>query len=138
MPTYLPGGTTDRMYAEKLTLRGKGVEGLIEVIDAFVPEDADSNQLATTYAREIFDLVTADDFEQVRTPLYEYLPEHHENKNFAERLTLRGTEVDALREIITKVDRKDLSFDAATLLDFVMYKMKDEPIHVDQSHRDTE
>jgi predicted nucleic acid-binding OB-fold protein len=83
-------------------------------------------------------LVTADDFEQVRTPLYEYLPEHHENKNFSERLTLRGGEVDALREIITKVDRKDLSFDAATLMDFVMYKMKDEPIHVDQSHRDSE
>ncbi len=138
MPTYLPGGTSDRTYAEKLTLRGKGVEGLIEVVDAFVPEDADANQLATAYAREVFELVTADDFEQVRTPLYEYLPEHHENKNFSERLTLRGGEVDALREIITKVDRKDLSFDAATLMDFVMYKMKDEPIHVDQSHRDSE
>jgi hypothetical protein len=138
LPTYLPGGTSDRTYAEKLTLRGKGVEGLIEVVDAFVPEDADANQLATAYAREVFELVTADDFEQVRTPLYEYLPEHHENKNFSERLTLRGGEVDALREIITKVDRKDLSFDAATLMDFVMYKMKDEPIHVDQSHRDSE
>ena len=136
MPTYLPGGSSNKTYSEKLILRGKGVEGLVEVIDAFVPEDADVNQLASNYAREIFDFVTDDDFAQVRTPMYEYLPEHHENKSYAERLTLRGSEVDALREIISKIDRKDISFDAATLIDFVMYKMQNEAVHIDLSTRE--
>jgi hypothetical protein len=135
MPTYLPGGTAERTYSEKLTLRGQGVEGLVEVIDAFVPEDADANQLATPYAREVFKLLTAEEFSQSRTSTYEYLPEHFENKNYSERLTLRGKEVDALREIIARVDRKDVSFDASVLIDFIMYKMKDEPLHIDQSHR---
>jgi hypothetical protein len=135
MPTYLPGGQSDKVYAEKLTLRGQGVEGLVEVIDSFVPENADPNQLATPYAKEVFGFLTSEDFPEVRTPMYEYLPEQHETRSYAERLTLRGHEVEALREIISKVDRKDLSFNAATLIDFVMYKMGSEPIHVDQKPR---
>jgi hypothetical protein len=135
MPTYLPGGQADKIYSEKLTLRGQGVEGLVEIIDAFVPEDADDAQLATPYAQEDFDILTADDFPQTRTPMYEYLPEHQESKKYAERLTLRGSEVDALREIISRVDRKDISFDAATLIDFVMYKMRDQPVHVEHSYK---
>lgn len=137
MPTYLPGGQADRVFAEKLTFRGQGVEGLVEVIDAFVPEGADSNQLATNYAKDVFDLLTTtEDFPQVRTEMYEYLPEHHETKKYAERLTLRGHEVDALREIISRIDRKDLTFNAATLIDFVMYKMGSEPVHIDQRQQE--
>lgn len=136
MPTYLPGGEANKSYSEKLTFRGQGVEGLLEVFDAFVPEDADENQLATSHAQEVFGLLNCNDFSQVRTPLYEYLPESHETKNYAERLTLRGPEVDALREIIARVDRKDLTFNAATLIDFVMYKMRNEPIHVDQNQQE--
>ncbi len=136
MPTYLPGGHADKMYSEKLTFRGQGVEGLVEVIDAFVPDGADPNLLSTDYAKEVFVLLTGEDFPEVRTPMYEYLPEHHETKNYSERLTLRGHEVDALREVIAKVDRKDLSFNAATLIDFVMYKMGSEPIHIDQKQQE--
>lgn len=136
MPTYLPGGKSDRTYSEKLTLRGQGVEGLVEVIDAFVPENADPNQLATPYAKEVFSLVTAEDFPEIRTPIYEYLPEHHETRDYSERLTLRGPEVDALREIIARVDRKDVSFNASTLMDFVMYKMRNEPVHIDQNQQE--
>jgi hypothetical protein len=136
MPTYLPGGKADKTYSEKLTLRGQGVEGLVEVIDAFVPDDVDANLLATGCAREILNLLTAEDFPEVRTPIYEYLPEHRETRDYSERLTLRGHEVNALREIIAKVDRKDLSFNAATLIDFVMYKMGSEPIHIDQKQQE--
>lgn len=136
MPTYLPGGAAERTYSEKLTFRGQGVEGLVEVIDSFVPEDADENQLASPYAREVFKILTAEEFPETRTTTYEYLPEHSENKSYSERLTLRGSEVDALREVIAKVDRKDVSFEAAVLIDFVMYKMKDEPLHIDRSHRE--
>jgi hypothetical protein len=135
MPTYLPGGNSRKCYSEKLTLRGQGVEGLVEVIDAFVPANADSNLLATDSARKVLDFLVEDEFPKIRTDIYEYLPEHEEDRDYDERLTLRGNEVDALKEIIARVDRTDLSFDAATLVDFVMYKMRDEPVHIDQSRK---
>lgn len=138
MPTYLPGGKSDKTYSEKLTFRGHGVEGLVELIDVFVPVTADPDQLSTPYAKEVFEILTMGDFPETRTATYEYLPEHHVFRKYAERLTLRGSEIDALREIISKIDRNNISFDAATLIDFVMYKMQDEAVHIDLSAREND
>ena len=130
MPTFFPKGRTNRKFAEKMTFRGAGVEGLIEIIDTFVPEQIDKSVDISAPGRDILDFVTSDDFNEIRTPLYEYLPDYHLNSKFPEKLTLRGPEVDALREILSKLNGAELSTEAEFLRDFVENQIGNEKLHV--------
>lgn len=130
MPTYFPKGRTNKKFAEKMTFRGAGVEGLFEIIDTFIPDEANRDYVGSTQGKAIFDYITADDFNETRTPIYEYLPDHTINSKFPEKLTLRGPEVEALREVLAKVSNDDLSETANFLKDFVENQIGNEKLHL--------
>ena len=130
MPTYFPKGRTKRNFPEKMTFRGAGVEGLLEIIDVFVPDDIDREVVASSHGKIIFDFITNEDFNETRTPLYEYFPDHHVNHKFPAKITLRGPEVDALKEMCEMLKDDQLSPEAQFLKDFVENQMKNEKLHV--------
>ena len=130
MPTYFPKGRTNKKFAEKMTFRGAGVEGLFDVIDTFIPDDANRDVISSSQGKAIFDYVTSDDFNETRTPIYEYLPDHTINSKFPAKLTLRGAEVDALKEVLSLVGDADLSPEAEFLKSFVENQMGGEKLHL--------
>ena len=130
MPTYFPKGRTNKKFSEKMTFRGAGVEGLFDVIDTFIPDDANRDVISSSQGKAIFDYITSDDFNETRTSIYEYLPDHTINSKFPEKLTLRGPEVEALREVLAKVSDQDLSESANFLKDFVENQIGNEKLHL--------
>ena len=130
MPTYFPKGRSNRHFPEKMTFRGQGVESLLEIIDMFVPDEANNEVMDSMHGKEIFDFVTGEDFNEVRTPLYEYFPDHQVKAKFPAKITLRGPEVEALKEVFERLNGTELSPEAEFLRDFVQNHMGNEKLHV--------
>ena len=138
MPTYFPKGRSNRHFPEKMTFRGQGVESLLEIIDMFVPDEASNLVMDTAQGKEVFDFVTGEDFNEIRTPMYEYFPDHQVKSKFPAKITLRGPEVDALKEVFELLNGTKLSPEAEFLRDFVQNRMGSEKLHMNPPRFDQE